>query len=295
MRRGDDRGGARDGRRASGVSGFRLTALVGAALLSVGAAHAPREAHTHATHVSAERPRTILAAVPIDRLGLKWWRERHEAVLHRIASSPVDLLLLGDSITEDWEYTGPGPWRDFRPAWNHFYADRHAANLGFMGDTTANLLWRIQNGEVAGIAPRAAVLLIGANNFGRVHWSAEDTVVGIETIIRALHTRLPKTHIVLIGVLPSIRGEWVDEQTAATNKALAARFGGSADPLVTYVDVGHLFRDNAGHVLADRFLDPHLRPPDPPLHPSPETQAKMAEAIEPIVARLLGDTPRPGL
>ena len=128
-----------------------------------------------------------------------------------------------------------------------------------------------------------------------MHWSADDTVVGIETIIRTLHARLPKTHIVLIGVLPSIRSEWVDAQTEATNKALAARFGGGADPLVTYVDLGHLFRDASGHVEAGRFLDPHLTPPDPPLHPTAETQAKMAAAIEPIVARLLGDTPRAGL
>jgi lysophospholipase L1-like esterase len=295
MRQGDDRGGARDDRRKCRVTGLRRAALIAAALLSVGAASAPREAHKHAEHASAERPRTILAAVPIDRMSLKWWRARHEAVLHRIRSGPVDLLLLGDSITQDWEDTGPESWRDFRPAWNHFYADRHAANLGFKGDTTASLLWRIENGEVAGIAPRAAVLLIGANNFGHVHWSADDTVVGIETIIRTLHTRLPKTHIVLISVLPSIRSAWVDEQTVVTNKALAARFGGGADPLVTYVDVGHLFRDNAGHVLADRFLDPHLTPPDPPLHPTPETQAKIAAAIEPIVARLLGDAPRPGI
>ena len=53
------------------------------------------------------------------------------------------------------------------------------------------------------IAPKAAVILIGANNLGRVHWSAEDTVTGIDTIIDELHKRLPKTKILLLGVLPS--------------------------------------------------------------------------------------------
>ena len=82
--------------------------------------------------------------------------------------------------------------------WQRFYGDRHAINLGFKGDTTASLLWRIQNGEVAGIAPKAAVVLIGANNLGRVHWSAEDTVTGINTIIAELHKRLPTIRILLL-------------------------------------------------------------------------------------------------
>jgi hypothetical protein len=113
--------------------------------------------------------RTILAATPISRLDLPWWRARHEAKLKELAEAKPELIFLGDSITEDWEHSGPPDWRDFAPVWERFYGDRHAVNLGFQGDTTASLLWRIQNGEVAGIAPKAAVILIGANNLGNVH------------------------------------------------------------------------------------------------------------------------------
>ena len=63
--------------------------------------------------------------------------------LAEIRRGPVELVFLGDSITQDWERTGPEPWRDFRPAWNRFYGDRHAVNLGFIGDATSHLLWRI--------------------------------------------------------------------------------------------------------------------------------------------------------
>jgi len=50
-------------------------------------------------------------------------------------------------------------------------------NLGFVGDTTASLLWRIDNGEATGIEPKVAVILIGANNLGHLHWSTDDTVL----------------------------------------------------------------------------------------------------------------------
>ena len=122
--------------------------------------------------------------------------------------------------------SGPPEWQDFAPAWQRFYGDRHAVNLGFKGDTTASLLWRIRNGEVAGIAPKAAVILIGANNLGKLHWSAEDTVTGIDTIIGELHRRLPTTRILLLGVLPSERSAWVTTTTRADQPDAGAALQG---------------------------------------------------------------------
>jgi lysophospholipase L1-like esterase len=232
------------------------------------------------------------AARPYSRLDLPWWKARFEAKqaeLHRMGR--VDLLWLGDSITQDFEYGGPEDWRNFQPVWDRFYGGRNAINLGFKGDATAHLLWRIENGETDDIHPRLAIVLIGANNFGHLHWPAEQTLVGIETIVAALHQRLPKTKILLLGVLPSIRSAWVDDNTALLNRDLAARYGGGADPLVIYKDLSTLFL-KAGRVDPDRFLDAHLAPRDPPLHPSAQTQARMAEAIEPVVCRVLGDRNR---
>jgi lysophospholipase L1-like esterase len=226
------------------------------------------------------------AAIPYSRMDLPWWRERFEAKQAelRAQAGHVDLLWLGDSITQDFEQAGPEPWRNFAPVWAHFYGGRHAVNLGFKGDATAHLLWRLEHGETDGISPRLAILLIGANNFGHLHWPAAPSLQGIETVISVLHQRLPRTKILLVGVLPSIRSAWVDENTRALNHALAARYGGGADPLV-----------KDGRVDPGAFLDSRLRPPDPPLHPAAMTQARMAEAIEPIVSRVLGDRARGGL
>ncbi|MBO0710237.1 MAG: hypothetical protein J2P47_03035 [Acetobacteraceae bacterium] len=207
-------------------------------------------------------------------------------MLKRVAQGHVDLIFLGDSITQDWERRGPPAWADFQPVWQRFYGDRNAVNMGFTGDTTANLLWRIENGEVAGLAPKVAVILIGANNLGHAHWSAEDTVGGIEANIAALRERLPRTRILLISVLPSEHSAWATETALAINRMLAKRYGqGSA---ITYVDVTSIFMKD-GRLDRSLFLDPLLSPPDPPLHPTAEGQARMAAAIEPTLATLLGD------
>jgi lysophospholipase L1-like esterase len=232
----------------------------------------------------AAAPRPPAAATPIARLDLPWWKARHEAVLHRLQQGPVDLLWIGDSITQNWEKTGPAPQQDYQPVWQHFYGTRNAVNLGFKGDTTASLLWRVRNGEVAGIAPKAAIILIGANNFGHVHWGAADTVTGIEAIVAELHQRLPTTKLLLISVLPSERSAWVDENTVAINAALAQRYGKSSD--VTWFDATRLFTKD-GKTDRTLYYDPYLLPPEPTLHPDRHGMEKLASAIEPIVSNMM--------
>ncbi len=230
------------------------------------------------------------AANPLSREATPWWHARHEAKLAEARRGPVDLVFLGDSITQDWEMAGPPAWRDFAPEWQRFYGDRHALNLGFKGDTTASLLWRILHGEVDGMQPKAAVVLIGANNNGRAHWSAEQTLGGIAAVLDAVHRKLPATKVLLLPVLPSDRSAWVDETTAAINRGLAARYGSGQDPAVTYVDVTPLFLHD-GRLDRAAFLDGYLTPPDPLLHPTAQAQARLSEMIEPTLARLMGDRP----
>ncbi len=230
--------------------------------------------------------RTVLAAIPIGRMDLHWWRMRFEAKQAELRAHPPALIFLGDSITQNWEKHGPPAWKDFAPVWQRFYGDRNAVNLGFIGDTTASLLWRIDHGEVSGIDPKLAVVLIGANNLGHLHWSADDTLQGIETILQELHRRLPKTKVLLLGILPSERSPWASETTREVNHRLAERH--SAGGNVTFLDVTSVFMRN-GRLDRDLFYDPKLSPPEPPLHPTAQGQALLAEAIEPTLARMFGD------
>lgn len=231
-------------------------------------------------------PHTVLAATPLSRMDLRWWHERFEAKQQELQTHKVDLLFLGDSITQDYELSGPPAWRDFVPVWQRYYGDRNAVNLGFNGDATSHLLWRIENGETDGIKPKVAVILIGANNLGRLHWPPQDTVAGINAIVTELRRRLPDTRLLLLGVLPSDRSEWASRATVDINRALAARYPHGGE--VTYIDVGSVFMTN-GRLNRDLFLDPKLTPPAAPLHPTAQGQALMAAAIEPTLAAMLGD------
>ena len=234
----------------------------------------------------AAAPKPPLAAVPISRLQVGWWKARHEAKLAELRARKPDLVFLGDSITQNWEHAGPQPWRNFAPTWQRLYGARNPANLGFSGDATSHLLWRIMNGELDTIAPKAAVILIGANNLGRLHWAPEDSITGISAVVAETRRRLPHTRLLLLGVLPSIRSDSATAATLTINAGLAKRYGGNSTPNVTYLDVGHVFM-KGGQVDPTQFYDPLLTPPEPPLHPTAAAQERMALAWEPTLAALL--------
>ena len=233
--------------------------------------------------------RDIPATRPLSRMDLPWWRTRHQQVLERLRQGPADLLLIGDSITQDLERRGPLPQQDFGVVWNRFYAPRRAVNLGFKGDTTASVIWRLRNGEISSVAPKVAQLLIGANNFGRVHWDAVDTFSGIEAIVTELRQRLPRTKIIVLSVLPSRRSTWVDAQTTALNQLLAARFGHMDN--TQFIAVVGAFLKN-GRLDEGAFYDGFLQPPEPLLHPSAAGWLHMAEMVEPTLSAMMGDARR---
>ena len=238
------------------------------------------------TLLDAATPSTI-ATTPVSRLTTSWWRQRFENKQVEIRRGKVDLLWLGDSITQNWEKDSPHAWLDFAPTWRKFYGDRHAINLGFRGDSTCHLLWRLQHGELEGINPKAAILLIGANNFGHIHTDADQTYDGIITILDTVHRNLPATKVLLIGVLPSIRSSWVSINTDLLNRRLAA-LPARAGRWIYYIDATSIFEDH-GHIDPHRFVDPLLTPPEPPLHPVADAQAALAAMIEPSVAAMMGD------
>ena len=235
-----------------------------------------------------------LVAVPVSRLDDPGWKARHEAKLQELqekSSKPIELLLLGDSITVSYELTGPDPLHDYRGVWRRYYADRHVLNLGFSGDGTQNLLWRLKNGEIFGLEPKVALVLIGTNDIGWLSRTAADTVDGINSVVTELHRRLPTTTILLVGILPSDRGPAVRQATDEINAALAARYDEGSAPNVVYRDVSSAFVTN-GRLDISLFTDPQKAPPEPALHPTPEGQARMAAALEPTLSRLLGDACR---
>jgi lysophospholipase L1-like esterase len=234
------------------------------------------------------------AVTPKDRLSEEWWAEKHAAVLEQIKSNPdIGLILVGDSITQNYEKSKL-PDENFQPTWQEFYAPRKALNLGFSGDATENLLWRLDHGEVDGIHPAAAVLLIGTNNTGHLEESAVQTEAGIDAVIQKLQAKLPDTHVLLLALLPRGGPERAVADNKTINSYLAAKYGpetGTAKAKITYLDIGSIFYKN-GKLDESLFYDPRLPQHGKPLHPDTVGQHRMAEAIEPTLVHLLDDSAR---
>lgn len=221
-----------------------------------------------------------------DRLDQPWWVDRHAEILATIATHPdPQVVLIGDSITNNYD-KAILPDENFAPTWARYYAPRRALNLGFSGDTTANVLWRLQHGEVAGLHPKAVVLLIGTNDTGSAGRTAAQTQRGIDAVVDDLKRRLPHTGILLMGLLPSAISPAKTATDTAINAYLAKRY--ATDRRVAYRDIGAIFRRSDGTLNDALFYDPRLPQHGKPLHPDSVGQRMMAEAIEPTLAGLIG-------
>ena len=209
------------------------------------------------------------AIVPVPG-GSDTWRERHEAMNARAKAGNVDLVYIGDSIVGNWKWEG-------KPVWDHYYAKRNGAILGISGDRTQQVLWRLQNGNVDGISPKLAIVMIGQNN--GPHNTAEEIAEGVTAIVAELRKQLPETKILLLAVF--FRGEKPnDEQKklAQTNDILSKLADGSH---VFYLNVNRIF------LLPDGSMSKDLMPDFE--HPNREGCRVWAEAVEPTLAKLLGD------
>ncbi|MDR3634486.1 MAG: platelet-activating factor acetylhydrolase IB subunit [Isosphaeraceae bacterium] len=209
------------------------------------------------------------ATVPKPREGNAWVK-MHESFLERAKKGDVDLLFLGDSITQGWGGNG-------KEVWERFYGPRHAANFGIGGDRTQHVLWRLENGEVEGIKPKVAVLMIGTNNSGAN--SGDEIAEGVEAIVKKLHEKLPETKVLLLAVFP--RGEKPNptrEKLAAVNQRIAKLDDGKT---VKYLDIGPKFLNEDGTLSKDIMPDF--------LHLTSKGYRIWADAIEPTLWSMLDE------
>ena len=213
------------------------------------------------------------AVTPVDRNSKKWWANRHEGVLKRIAQGKVDLIFIGDSITHSWEKAG-------KDIWQQYYAPRNAVNMGFSGDRTQHVLWRFEHGELEGISPRAAVLMIGTNNSNRQDNTAEEIGDGIIAICAQLREKLPETRILILAVFPRGPEPSAQREKNARASALASQIADGR--MIHFLDIGEKF------LQPDKTLTKDIMPDY--LHLTPRGYQIWAEGIETKLAELMGET-----
>lgn len=254
------------------------TTLLAALLLSlVSACSASRESSDELSQAPADSsaegtPPALSPGVLDEEWARSWWIPRHEQKLAASREQEVDLLFLGDSITQGWENAGAEVWDDY-------YAERNAFNLGFSGDRTENVLWRLQQGEVAAIEPEVVVLMIGTNNTGHRQDPAEETAAGVEAIITELNQRLPEAEILLLAIFP--RGATPEDPLRQLNRDINQQLERLASQRseVTFLDINHVFLDDQGNLPA------HIMPDM--LHPNARGYRLWAQAMEPKLQELL--------
>lgn len=201
-----------------------------------------------------------------------WWTLRNDAVNERVKQGNVDLLMIGDSITHGWEGGG-------KKYWEKYYAPRNAVNMGFSGDRTQHVLWRLEHGHLEGISPKLAVLMIGTNNSNGKDNTAEEIADGIVAICKKLRAQCPRMKILILAIFP--RGPEPSDQRQKNAKAssLASKIADSK--MIHYLDINEKF------LTGDGFLVKKIMPDY--LHPNEVGYKIWAEAIEPKVAELMGE------
>ena len=199
-----------------------------------------------------------------------WWTARHQAVVDRVKQKNVDMIFIGDSITQGWEGAGNNVWQQY-------YGDRKAVNMGFSSDFTQHVLWRLDNGEIAGINPKLAVIMIGTNNRSD---GAKDVADGIVAICKKLRRDLPNTKILLLAIFPC------DPNAQSPNRIKHEQVNTIISSLadnkwIYYLNINDKFLDKDGNLSKDIMPDY--------LHPNERGYQIWAEAIEPTVSKIMGD------
>lgn len=224
----------------------------------------------------AVKPEPEDPTVPISRSQLKWrtggsWQSTHEDYVKRAQQGKVNLVFFGDSITQWWG------WQDFKKR----YGPKRGVNFGIGGDKTQNLLWRIQNGEMDGITPKVAVVMIGTNNLSNS--PSGKIALGITKIVEAIREKSPTTKVLLLGIFP--RG-WDGKQYAGKIKTINTTISALDDgKMVRYADLGRHLLEADGNLSREVSSDS--------LHLKSAGYVRWAEAMQPILDEMMGTQPQP--
>ena len=211
----------------------------------------------------------LTSTTPIPR-ELDWLAARTAQLQEKVdrLGNDAKVIFVGDSITQGWEGNGAAIWQQT-------FAPCNAINLGIGGDRTEHVLWRMQNGNVRGLAPDVAVVMIGTNNFGQEESDSVAVVLdGVVAVVEQLKKSLPNVQVLLLDIFP--RGKSFNAMRGSilqVNQALEATF--ATDSRVSFFPIGHLFIEEDGSINPDIMPDY--------LHLSKQGYQIWADAITPQV------------
>lgn len=200
----------------------------------------------------------------------------HTQLLEKARAGGISLYFLGDSITRRW---GATDYPEFLRNWTSNFHGWNAGNFGWGGDTTQNMIWRVQNGELDGVNPKVIVILAGTNNIGREpadEAKVADVTRGVTALVNLCREKAPGATIVLMGIFPRNDGPVVST-IDAVNARLAKLEDGKT---IRYVNINAQLADVDGRLFEGMTVDR--------LHLALKAYQVWADALKPILTELLG-------
>ena len=225
--------------------------------------------------IAVRPPRALNPAViPMLNAG---FRAKHAANLEIAKKGDIDVLFMGDSITDFWRVAkeGPNPASAGKAVFDKYYGAMKVANFGISGDTTQGVLYRLLDGEGQGFQPKVIELMIGTNNAATC--STAEIAEGVGAIVLELRKDFPAAKILLLGIFPRANpGDPIRKTVLDVNPIIAKLHDGKN---IFYLDIGAKFLDAQGNLPADIMPDK--------LHPTQKGYEIWAEAVKAPLAELL--------
>ncbi len=207
----------------------------------------------------------------------------HNMLLAKARQGHIDVYFLGDSITRRWG-AADDRYQALLANWKHNFFGWNAADFGWGGDTTQNILWRLAHGELDGVNPKVIVLLAGTNNVGKagpLKWNgatAADVAAGVHAILVACRKQAPAAKIVLMGVTPRNDDMGMMPVIDAVNARIAKFADGRS---IRYLNINAKLADSRGRLYAG-MTDPDK------LHLTVPGYQVWADALKPVLTEYLG-------
>jgi lysophospholipase L1-like esterase len=201
----------------------------------------------------------------------------HRQLLAKRTQGKIDVYFMGNSITRRW---GATDYPEFLANWNANFRGWNAANFGWGADRIEHMLWRIENGELDGVNPRAIVILAGTNNVGQRPGGDEkvaDITRGIRALIDLCRRKAPNATIIVTGILPRNDNIAVVPEISRINRNIASFADGR---WIRYLDINDKLADSTGKLFDGVAVDG--------LHLSLKGYQIWADALKPVLTELLG-------
>ena len=187
------------------------------------------------------------------------WVDTHAKLVAYVQKNagPCDVLLVGDSITQQWgSPLGKGV---LNAAWLKAFPDAKTINIGIGGDKAQNVLWRLDHGGVDGLKPKAIVLMIGNNN---MFFTPETGVVaaaqGVKACLANLREKFPEADVVVAKILPCHAPKIRFYEDILLTNAEIDKLNLGADPKVKVLDLTKDFLNADGTIKQALFAPDNI-------------------------------------